>query len=170
MGSKTWVTLQRRTHRYRPDYVEDARQRQALVYGYISGLLTFNRVKAVLSIQQLGKIRCSKIRLYSLSLVLLSVPHTRYNGRIVVDDGERTVLNQGCPYIYPVLRQLLILGTDPKTSSDLRKFYFHFILVTNIEISHDTLRFIATLQSYSIRNRLTNKYDRKSKDTYDCKM
>jgi hypothetical protein len=155
--------------RYRPYCVEDDRQRHVLVYGYISGFLTFNSVKGVLSIQQLGKIRCSKIRLVSFNL-RYNHSSTRYDGRIIVDGRERTVLNQGGPFIYPVLRQLLILGTDPKLIRDLRKFYYHFILVTRIELSIYVLRFIATLRSYSIKNRSANKYERNAADTHDCKM
>jgi hypothetical protein len=141
---------------FRPCYKEDKNNRKTMVYACSKGRVMFNYVKAKLTLQSLCPITysifnpCSglaKKRMVSICFIYLQSPHVRYYGRVVVDDIERTVENQGNPYIYPIVQKLICLATE-NTSQCLKHLYFYFVFQTGVKISFDILNFATTIRGY----------------------
>jgi hypothetical protein len=139
---------------FRPCYKEDKNNRKTMVYEGSKGRVMFNYAKAKLTLQPLCKpdptlchpTLCKK-RVVSIGFLYLQSPHVRYYGRVVVDDIERTVENQGNPYIYPIVQKLICLATE-NTSKCLKHLYSYFVFQTGVKISFDILNFATTIRGY----------------------
>jgi hypothetical protein len=161
---------------FRPCYKED-KNRETRVYTCSKGRVMFNYVKASLTIQPMCPTMysifhpcfdpCGK-RMVTIGLTYLQTPHVRYYGRVIVDDIERTVENQGNPYIYPIVQKLICLATE-NTSKCLKHLYSYFVFETGVKISFDILNFVTTIRGYKCYNE-SKRIETEEKRTYTCQM